>query len=322
MTNNTVRNKLRQTISDILVNLIPGDYILADAPYYHNIGDILIWQGFHDFSATLPGRNQGTYDIVTFNFPTLNPDTTIILTGGGNFGDLWRHFQDFRLRVIERYPDNRIVMLPQSVWYDDKSLIDADAAALSRHKNLHLCARDSFSYDFMKEHFPTANIHIMPDMAVCISDDALLRYRKPAGMKKLFLKRLDKELDESSSDIPEISEYDVRDWPTYERQDSRLQLIKRMQGVSYRTRNIRPLNTIATSLTSTLAESLVRRHLLKTGVSFLSPYSEVLTTRLHTMILAFLMDIPVRYIDNTSGKLSAFAETWLKESPTVKKYKK
>ena len=321
MTNNTVRNKLRQTISDTLVNLIPGDYILADAPYYHNIGDILIWQGFHDFRPALPGRHVGTYDLTTFNFPALPKETTVILTGGGNFGDLWRHFQDFRLKVIERYPDNRIVMLPQSVWYDDKTLIESDAIILSRHKDLHLCARDSFSYDFMKEHFPKTDIKLMPDMAICISDEALAKYRKPSGTKKLFLKRLDKELDESSSDIPDLADYDVRDWPTYERQDPMLQLVKRMQGLSYRTRSVRPLNAVATILTSAVADALVRRRLLKTGVSFLSPYREIVTTRLHTMILAFLLDIPVRYIDNTSGKLSAFAETWLKESSTVKKYK-
>ena len=51
--NSEIIDRLRRIISEKLSRLIPGDYILADAPYYHNIGDILIWQGIHDFCKTL-----------------------------------------------------------------------------------------------------------------------------------------------------------------------------------------------------------------------------------------------------------------------------
>ena len=320
MTDTAIKNNLRRIISDELSRLIPGDYILADAPYYHNIGDILIWQGFHDFCKTLPGRNLGTYDFVTFYFPKISPDVTILLTGGGNFGDLWRGFQDFRLEVIRRYPDNRIVMLPQSVCYENEKLIESDALEFSRHGDLHLCARDTYSHEFLKEHFPASNVYLVPDMAMFINEDKLRKYRSVAGERKLFLRRLDKELVEEYSEIKDIADYDVRDWPTYERQDLALKLIKRLQGVAYRSRNIKILNSFTATLTARIADVLVRRRLLGVGIDFVSPYCEVVTPRLHTMILAFLLDIPVSYIDNTSGKLSAFADSWLKDSLTVRKY--
>ena len=318
--NSEIIDRLRRIISEKLSRLIPGDYILADAPYYHNIGDILIWQGIHDFCKTLPGRNLGTYDFITFNFPKISVETTIILTGGGNFGDLWRGFQDFRLEVTKRYPDNRIVMLPQSVWYQNKNIIKADSIEFTKHKNLHFYARDNYSYNFFKKHYSTVDIHLVPDMALFIDDKILQRYRNNTKPQKLFLRRLDKELDASLSVIPNISEYAVHDWPTYERQDSRLKLIKRMQGISYRSRNINILNSLTATLTAKIAQQIVRKHLLKTGLSFLSTYSEIVTTRLHTMILAFMLNLPVEYIDNTTGKLSAFYNTWLADCRTIKRY--
>ncbi|MDI5788788.1 hypothetical protein PO124_11350 [Bacillus licheniformis] len=44
------------------------------------------------------------------------------LSGGGNFGDLYPHFQQFRERVVEHYPDNRIVILPQSIYYEHEEI--------------------------------------------------------------------------------------------------------------------------------------------------------------------------------------------------------
>ena len=44
---------------------------------------------------------------------------TILLHGGGNFGDLWPIYQRFREHVIAAFPDHRIVQLPQTVHFRD-----------------------------------------------------------------------------------------------------------------------------------------------------------------------------------------------------------
>lgn len=312
--------ELRSIISDRLRSLIPGKYILLDAPYYHNVGDVLIWEGIHDFCKTLPGRNLGTSNLTTCLFPELSEDVTILLMGGGNFGDLWRHFQDFRLEVVKRYPNNRIIMFPQSVWYEDESLIKKDAAIFSGHPDLYLCARDRFSYDFMTKHFEGCRVMLVPDMAFFINQSTLEKWRKPSSERKLYLKRFDKELVEDTVISTRNNEYETHDWPSFERQDKGLAILRPLVSVAYRTRNIPGINYLSGKLTDKIADRLVRKRMVRHGIEFLSPYSEIITTRLHTLILGVLLGITVRIIDNTTGKLSAFADSWLHGLECVKKF--
>lgn len=313
--------RLRHIIDSEIKPLITDSYYLADAPYYHNIGDVLIWQGVCDFCKTLPGKNLGTSNIATFLFPDLPSDTTILLMGGGNFGDLWRIFQNFRLEVVRRYSHNRIVMFPQSVWYEDKSLILHDKAVFSTHHDLHLCARDQISYDFMKENFPECDIILVPDMAFFIDKALLQKYqRKTKPGRKLYLRRLDKEFDEDTSLKLDNQDYEVHDWPSFEKKDKFIWLSERLQGLSYRTRYSQLLSSAAAQLADSFSQIAIRHRLVRKGMSFLAPYSEIVTTRLHTMILATLLGKKVEFIDNTTGKLSAFAETWLSDLNSVTKH--
>lgn len=314
--------KLQEIIDANLRPLITGDYALIDAPYYHNIGDVLIWQGIHDFCKSLPGRNLGASNITTFRFPDYSPEVTLLLMGGGNFGDLWRPFQDFRLKIIRRYPNNRIIVFPQSVWYDNQRLIAEDADTFTSHKNLILCARDTFSYNFLTSRFKGCNILLVPDMAYYINPSIWDSYKIQERPRKLFLKRLDKELAEVSVKGLNPDEYDVHDWPTYEKTDWHLWLVKRLEGIFYRTQKFRPLASLFAALTDMAAKHCIRRHLVSTGIRFLQPYSEIVTTRLHTMILGSIMGKYVEYIDNTTGKLSAFASCWLKDFDDVKKFER
>ncbi|MDE6235476.1 MAG: polysaccharide pyruvyl transferase family protein [Muribaculaceae bacterium] len=312
--------ELRNIISDQLSPLITGDYILMDAPYYRNVGDVLIWEGIHDFCRTLPGKNLGTSNITTCLFPKLSPEVTILLMGGGNFGDLWRIFQDFRLEVIQRYPQNRIVMFPQSVWYENQDLIRKDAEIFAKHPDVHLCGRDRYSYDFFSEHFKDCNVHLIPDMAFFINPDTLKKYRRPTTPRKLYLKRMDKELVEDTVVSDAEMEYEIHDWPSFEKRDKGLEILQPFLSVAYRTRKLPILRRTTAFVADSVADKEVRKRMVKKGIEFLSPYSEIITTRLHTLILGVLLDIPIRIIDNSTGKLSAFANTWLSDVDKVSRF--
>ena len=54
-----------------------------------------------------------------FKFPKLRENTIILLQGGGNWGDLWDRHQKFRLKVIQKYKNHRIIILPQSIYYKE-----------------------------------------------------------------------------------------------------------------------------------------------------------------------------------------------------------
>lgn len=54
------------------------------------------------------------------------------------------------------------------------------------------------------------------------------------------------------------------------------------------------------------------------AVSLLSPYRNVYTTRLHAMILAYMLEKNIYVIDNNYKKISGCYNTWLKGTGNVK----
>lgn len=311
--------QLRQILTDQLKPLLSRRVVIVDAPYYDNVGDLLIWQGTVDFLRDNGIELLGCYGAGYFPFPTLDKDVTIILTGGGNFGDLWRGLQEYRLEIIARYPGHRIVMLPQSICYQDKGLIDNDSDLMARHPDLHLFAREQPSLDLLSARFSRNHIHLAPDMAFCISPRLLVRYRYHENGTTLFLLRADKELPQDAPTA--LHEADVTsDWPTPEYFPRMLRNLKRARRISrdFRRYGI-PLPPVDSAI-KFFANRFILNSMTRKGLEFMEPFSRIVTTRLHAMILSVLLHKPVEYIDNTYGKLSAYARTWLNDLPDVKPY--
>lgn len=211
-------------------------------------------------------------------------------------------------------------MFPQSVWYEDSHLIGEDARIMAQHKDLYLCARDQWSYDFLKQHFSKNHILLVPDMAFCIDDKILAPYRgnDNAG-HNLFFRRIDKEITATTpSKLP--IECDIHDWPTVEHKPKRFYYFGKACGIAHRLKRLPPLYHLTNNCIDRLANRYIKDALVKIGCEFLAPYSSVTTTRLHAMILSVLLHKPVEYIDNSTGKLSAFAHTWLNDLAEVKPY--
>lgn len=309
---------LRNEIDKVLNPIIGKRVIIPDAPYYKNIGDILIWQGTEDYLKRTGRKLLTMTSDETFSFPALDEDVTILLMGGGNFGDLWRRHQEARIKIISHYRHNRIVMLPQSVWYDDQSLIAKDSEAFALHPDLHLCARDCGSYGFMKSYFGNNTIHLVPDMAFQIDEKLLKRYRgKSAGDGHLLLLRGDKELPGELS-LPDTP--CVHDWPSLEQNSREMKVYLKLRAKLLLQKKILLPESAVKKLLDSAARYCIKRNLVRTGPEFMAHYSTVTTTRLHGLILAMLLYKPVDYIDNTTGKLSDFADTWLRDCPWINAY--
>ena len=311
--------QLRQLISDSVKPLLSERVVIADAPYYDNIGDILIWRGAVDFLRENGFKLLACYGEGFFPFPELDKDVTIILTGGGNFGDLWRRLQDTRLEIIARYPGNRIVMLPQSICYQDKDLIDMDSDLMARHPDLHLFARDRASYGILSARFSRNHVYLAPDMAFCIDSRLLAPHRNREEGKTLFLLRSDKELPDGAPAA--LQEADVTsDWINPEEFRRKKYCFTIAKRLSRELRHYGVSSGLVDRAIGICGDRFIRDSLAKKGCEFLQPFSRIVTTRLHPMILSILLHKPVEYIDNTYGKLSAYAETWLHDLPEVRAY--
>ena len=114
--------QLRGKINASLSELVGKKCILLDAPYYHNIGDVLIWTGVQCFVKDNNIECIYTASYETCTFPTIDKDVTVLFNGGGNLGDIYHEHMEFLLTVIRSYPKNRITVLPQTVYYKDTEL--------------------------------------------------------------------------------------------------------------------------------------------------------------------------------------------------------
>lgn len=308
---------LKNEIMESLASYISGDYVLWDVPYYSNIGDTLIWEGELHFLRKCDRKCLGQASKETCCFPYLPSGTVILLQGGGNFGDLWREHQEFRLEVVRKYPKHRIIMFPQSVYYKDENLMKQDAREMARHPDLILCARDCTSYVLLQENFNN-QVLLVPDMAFCISVNHLKQYCQREEHKILFLKRSDKELSRNCF-YPENIE--SHDWPSMDRRMWEISLLGKGLGliVCFKKKGWNYLHRYSSRMIDRYAQQFLRPALIRTGVEFVSRYCYVYTTRLHVMILSVLLGKECTFFDNSYGKNSAFYETWLKDLPGVKR---
>lgn len=289
---------LGRIIYQNLAPLIPGDYILLDLPYHSNIGDILIWLGEQTFLKELPGKCLGQHSKETFDFSPIPSDCSILLHGGGNFGDIWRDHQEFRLKVIQSYPDNNIIIFPQTIHYESYELFANDVEIMNNHRHLTVCARDNNSFKILKEKSFTGTILVLPDMAFCIHPNELLSTVtvKPPLKDNLLLVREDKEINSKTRIRELVSKYTMSDWPQImESSDMAFQYMRRHDREEIDAFFIN--------------DFFPRR--IKEGAEFVLSFNKVCSTRLHVAILRLLLGLPVQIIDNSYGKNLSFYNTWL-----------
>jgi pyruvyl transferase EpsO len=305
---------LKNEIKKILLPLINHDYWYLEIPYYTNVGDILIWEGTRTFLRNCNVHCKYETSRETFKPRPINSDTIILLQGGGGFGDLWGG-QPFRRKIITEYPDNRVIILPQTVFYNDHKTLLSDAELFNQHNNLIICARDMISYEILKKHFK-AEIVLVPDMAFCIPIEWLKKQQCQQTEKTLFLKRNDKELNQIINYQKYISEkpVDIHDWPVMEKTTMSTRFLLKFIQFSH----ILPFPFL--KLTDMYALSIFKNDMIKKGVRFLSSYSKVYTTRLHIAILCCLLEKPFIFFNNSYGKNKGFYETWLQDVEEIMFY--
>lgn len=305
------KTQLRDILRTTLEPLIDNDYIFIDLPYYKNIGDVLIWNGTEAFLKGVKHKCLYRASFYTFDFRQLPPSAIIVLQGGGNWGDLWHEHNTFRKEIVKKYPDNRIIILPQTVFYENKLNQEKDFKIFSEHPKLIVCARDNYSYEVLRDGI-NCRVILLPDMAFFL--DFPLNTTRTG--KNLFFKRNDKELkmDANYSIIP--SDAETHDWPTYE---NTLIIDKIISRIENSLRRVNPNFSFARhkKIENYLYYYILRQEYQKAGVRLLSSYDVIFSTRLHAAILGILLGKKVVFIDNSYGKNSNFYHTWLEDLDSI-----
>lgn len=299
-------SELRQEAACALRPLFDRDFRLLEVPDYPNPGDMLIFQGETEFFKTLPVRclEKATMSSFAARNPKIGKDDLLVFSGGGYFGDLWPRGPKFQKMVLERYPDNPMVVLPQSVCFRSRESLEEAVARYGRHRNLSICLRDRQSFELVKKHFANP-AYLVPDMAFFADLSGFEDARPvPVPGKKLLLARTDKEFADSPALKPLESdpEIDKADWPTLEKDIPEFKTMKRLR------RHARILGKLADSY----ARGPFRKAVVRSALGLLSPYETVFTTRLHGGIFAILTGKKAVFADNSYGKISSLFDTWLR----------
>lgn len=103
----------------------------------------------------------------------VNRGDIVCVSGGGWMGDLWFHNEVTIREIISMFPDNQIVIFPQTVYYTNnenghKVLLDT-IGYFATHNNLLLCIRDPNSLEKVKNCFVFSGVssyYYCPDMVL------------------------------------------------------------------------------------------------------------------------------------------------------------
>ena len=316
---------LKQRLSGITAVLPQGrPVVYLDYPVHNNVGDLLIHQGADAFLKVHRYDVVGSFSLHDFSRRVANDERsielkpsirdldalvkrtgcTVVLHGGGNFGDVWPQFQMFRELIVDRYRDTPIVVLPQSIHFSSAEQRRRSADALSRHRQLFIFVRDTESLAFVRDDVG-AGCAVMPDMAHQLWGDpefAPIEPQREAGT--LHLRRRDRETRNADTTS------DHFDWDELNSAASRFML-----------RALRKWQTIDNPLRHWVSNDRLwrgyRDHLVQRAVDRFRPYACIDTDRLHGMILGALLGKQVRYGEGNYGKLHRYAALWLAESDMI-----
>lgn len=305
---------LNERIDAALRPVVPRKhpYALVDFPNTSNVGDSAIWLG----ELAWLRRNGFGEPLYTCSSLSFSPramrrrvpsGTTILLSGGGNFGDLYLNHQRLRETIVRKFADCRIVQLPQSIHYQTEAAVERTRCLYDEHPDLTIFTRDPRSFDLVRSTFRAA-VHMCPDMALCLGPIA--RPERPTK-DVVWLARRDREtLQPELCTLPAgVARLDwLKDDITPLFRWNRLLRFTAGRWPRYRVWLQTPL--------SRTYEALARERLWR-GLRILGDGHTVITDRLHGHILSLLLGIPHVLLDNSYGKIRRFHEAWTSESPLV-----
>ena len=290
-------------LEDGILKLVDADYAYLDVPGYFNIGDHLLYRGA--MTVLKKSQHRCVYQSIMENVVNRNisKDTIIILHGGGNWGDSF--YTPSRNRIVSAFPENKIIFMPQTIRYYEEANIERDAALYAQHQNLHLCVRDNRSYEVLKKYFSANPNYLLPDTAVGLYG-VLPRWEQKQQNQSLFIKRLD---DEAAPESWNVENAMVRDWDTVLDDVHFNRMLYPYMGI----RKIKKMTGGADfmkSVANKYMTSVMEPFFMKRIPAYFQRFNKLYTTRLHGLLLAKLMEMPVEYQDTKYGKISGYCETW------------
>lgn len=289
------------------------DVVFVDYPLHHNIGDLLILLGTIDFfkhNSLNVKSHLSTYNTnIELLSNQITPKTTILCHGGGNFGDIYPVHQNLREQLIKAFPNNRIIILPQTAYFNNANNQDRSQRLFNKHDNVVMFARDTKTHEIFKQFSDKA--YLMPDMAHELYGALPISNTKDGT---LYFLRNDVEKTPLPLNLKqEIQNQDCFDWSDLlTRNDSLIAYtVSKMMKANSKIKS-NAFDEFIFKVWETHARFIASKMAKK-----FSSYEKIVTSRLHGHILSCLVNVPSVIIDNSYGKNTAYYNLWTKSLETT-----
>lgn len=219
----------------------------------------------------------------------ITPRDIVMISGGGNLGNLYDFSENNRKMVIKSFPENKIISFPQSMYYTKdvagENQLEKDRSFYSKSSNFVLTARESLSYKNMKESF-TNEVLFCPDIVLSLKTPDV----SPRRNNVIAIMR---------NDVERLSDNN---------KDELLKQVKEKYQVKFSDNNI-PKPMI---VKKKQRQEVVFKRLLEIKKS-----EFIITDRLHGMIFSAITRTPCVVFNNSNNKVKFSYLDWLKDDPLI-----
>lgn len=269
-----------------------GRIYLFGSPVHGNLGDHLIALSEMDYFRNHMKNCPAIDCIMPFALNCMDiiqrsvkPRDVICLSGGGWLGTKWRHNEEFVRRVIALFPDNPIVILPQTVYYENEPEYSAEGAGIySAHRRLLFCVREQASYDYVTGHGFADRAHtlLMPDFAMLYHGYQAKPQVKREGIMVCLRDDVERFMDDDLE-----------------------------RNIREEAEKIAAATDIQTNITPTMVSTGQRLERVTEKLDEIGKCRLLVTDRLHAMLFAAISGTPCLAFDNATHKVKGVYE-WIK----------
>ena len=277
-------------------NSTEREIILFGSPIHGNIGDHAITIAEYKLLKDININNIfeissfERYIAIDYISKKISNNAIIVINGGGFMGSQWIKEEMMIRDVIKHFPNNRIVIFPQTAFYKDdengKKIFEESYKIYNSHKNLVLCAREERTYNFFVNTYKKAQILYLPDIVLYLD-------RKEYCEKKngcLLCLRNDPEKNSNNEKI----------------------IAKTIDILKGKFNKIETTDTVV----SFDIDSKKREEEFNKKLKEFSKYQIIVTDRLHGMIFSFLTKTPCIVFGNYNYKVEGVYQ-WIKNCNNI-----
>lgn len=276
-----------ETFLQVCINLKKKNTFIIGAPYHSNMGD----QAQTECTIQWCNKNYPNHKVIVISTKDarfknyfllsliekyIKKDDRIFLHSGYHTTDLYMAEESLNREVIKRFTKNKVIVLPQTIKFEDKNQENITSKIYSNHPDITFLARDEISFEKAQLMFTNNKVLLFPDIVTTFIGKKNYNSDKN-GI--LFCMRNDKEAFYSKAEI-EILKNKYSEKFNVKATDTTLDI-----DMSYLNKN-----------RSKILEEIFKEY---------STYKVIITDRYHGTIFSQIANTPVIVLNSADHKLSS-----------------